>query len=183
MRIVRGIAAAAMLTVAGVMTQTRNPLWPAIAVVAGLLLRTRLCGRFSQAVRSLLPIILFASTIMLLEFMKKSTVSLLGLQAAAVCVLVSTAARLLPPPALPAWLKPRTRCYSLVLFFFFTRHFVAILHQESLRLLRARSCCITRPYGRGALRSLGAALTSLFNRSLARAERFFAGQILRGLAK
>lgn len=183
MREVAWIAAAAFLAGTPAIMLTQNPVWLGIALAAGFLVRARLYGSLSRAIRSALPILVFSSTIMLLEYWKQSSVSLLGLKAATVFVLVTAAVRLLPHVDLATRFEPRTRSYSLMLFILFTRHFVTILHQESLRLLRARSLCISRPCGRGALRSLGAALSSLFNRSLARTERFYAGQLLRGFGE
>jgi hypothetical protein len=58
------------------------------------------------------------------------------------------------------------------LFLLLLRHFAAILSEEPLRVLRARSLVVSRPWGPGWLGSLAHALASVFRRAIDRAERF-----------
>lgn len=77
----------------------------------------------------------------------------------------------------------RSRMWAPALLFFFVRHFLLILGQEARRALVARSLAARRLYGAGGFSSLVWALVSLLGRALARAERFYAAQWLRGLAE
>jgi hypothetical protein len=78
--------------------------------------------------------------------------------------------------------SPRQKLlYRLFLFLHFTRHFTAILLEESRRMLIARRLAAPRLLGAGGFLSLVHSLTAILRRSLVRAERFYAAQWLRGI--
>lgn len=77
---------------------------------------------------------------------------------------------------------PRQRLlYRLFLFAQFVRHFATILMTEAQRALVARRMAAPSLYSKSGLRSLAYALSGILERSLFRAERFYAAQLLRGL--
>lgn len=77
---------------------------------------------------------------------------------------------------------PRNRfLYRLFLFAHFTRHFAAILAEESRRMLIARKMAAPKLYAKGGFSSLVHSLAAILRCSLVRAERFYAAQWLRGI--
>ena len=154
-----------------------------LAVSCGLGAHTLAYGSLSKSLHAALPVALFGATLTLLQLITRMPVTALAAQTVVIFLLVSAAFRIVPWAASLAGIGPRSRFYALVLYALFTRHFFFILTGEAMRLFRARALCITRPYGKGAFRSLAAALVSLFSRSILRAERFYAVQLLRGLAE
>ncbi len=84
---------------------------------------------------------------------------------------------------LPLLLRPGLARRNVpILFLLFIRHFTAILGEEAGRLLRARRLAVARERGPLGFFSLRCAVAALFRRTLARAERFYAAQWLRGSA-
>jgi len=155
----------------------------ALAVPCGFGVHTFARRSLSKSLHAAIPVVLFAATLTLLQVIVRMPVTLLAAQAVAVFLFVSAAFRIVPWAASVARISPHSRLFAFALYALFTRHFFFILTGEAMRLFRARSQCIIRPYGKGAFRSLAAALASLFSRSLLRAERFYAAQLLRGLAE
>jgi energy-coupling factor transporter transmembrane protein EcfT len=96
-------------------------------------------------------------------------------------VLVVSGMRLLPWTEALVRLRPDSTMGGLVLTAFFARHFVIVLGEEAGRLLVAHRMAAPCRYGPGWFRSLSWALAGLFQRSLERAERFYAAQMVRGL--
>jgi hypothetical protein len=85
---------------------------------------------------------------------------------------------------LPRLLRPgRARRNVPILFLLFIRHFAAILGEEAYRLFRARRLAVVRDCGPLGFFSLRCAVAAVFRRTLARAERFYAAQWLRGAAE
>jgi hypothetical protein len=160
-----------------------QPQWLVAALFLGFLLRTIIWRNLSAALRSALPVVLFAVVLMLMQWLAGVAVTSLAAKALAVFLFSTAAFRLLPWTDAFAATQPRTTFHSLFLFLLFVRHFVHILQGEASRVLHARALSVARPHGPGAFASLIWGLVSLFDRSLARAERFYAAQSLRGLGE
>jgi hypothetical protein len=183
MKFLRLVAALVLMLAAGAAAVIANPEWLLAATFMALLLRAVAFGSVSRSIRSTLPIVMFAGVLALMQWVSSVPVSALPLKTIAVFLLSTTALRLLPWSDVISAVRPGSRLSGLVLFALFVRHFAAIFERESLRVLRARSLRLSRPWGRGAFRSLVAAVAALVSRSLVRAERFYAAQSLRGLAE
>jgi hypothetical protein len=183
MRILRLVGALVLTLAAGAAAVIANPEWLLAATLLALFLRAIAFGSLSRSIWSMLPIAMFAGVLALMQWVSSVPVSSLPLKTIAVFLLFTTAFRLLPWPDVISVVRPGARLFGLVLFALFVRHFAAIFMRESLRVLRARSLRISRPWGRGAFSSLVAAVAALVGRSLLRAERFYAAQSLRGLAE
>jgi len=160
-----------------------NPFWLVGALVVGFALRAGIWRNLSASLRSALPVVLFAVAIVLMQWLARVPVTSLAAKTLAVFLFSTAAFRLLPWTDAVAATRPGTAFHGFLLYLLFTRHFVNILTVETSRILQARSLCVVRPYGRGAFSSLAWGLASLFSRSLARAERFYAAQLLRGFAE
>jgi hypothetical protein len=132
--------------------------------------------------RRAVPILLFAATIALLQWISTGTVTTLPLLACAVFFATTILVRLVPWAKAAAAAPPQSRLFPAVLFLLFIRHFVGIVSEEVTRVLAARRLCIARRYGPGWFSSLVWALAGVFRASLARAERFYAALLLGGWA-
>ena len=133
--------------------------------------------------RSVLPILVFAVALVLIQWTAGMPVTSLALKAVLAFLFVSLMVRLIPWRRWIFAFRPGSFGYLLVLFGLFVRHFAGILTSEARRVLIARRFAVPHMRGRGALRSLGHATASVFLRSMARAERFYAAQSLRGIAE
>jgi hypothetical protein len=85
--------------------------------------------------------------------------------------------------ALVRSVPPRSWFFQPILFFLFIRHFTSILRDEALRSLTAYRLAVPHPFRRDGFRALAYSLDSFFRRCFLRAERFYAAQLLRGLAE
>jgi hypothetical protein len=155
------------------------PLLGALAV--GLLIRRLVWRGWRRSFPGLVPVGVFALVLAGLQWIARMPVTLLALKAVVVFLFSTSAFRLFPWADLTSALGSRGRLRTPVLFVLFTRHFAEILLVEATRVFRARSLCVRRPFGRGSFSSLVWVLISLFGRSISRAERFYAAQLLRGL--
>jgi len=160
-----------------------RPQWLVAALVLGLLLRMVIWKNLSAALRSALPVVLFAVVLVVMQWLAAVPVTSLAAKALAVFLFSTAAFRLLPWTDAFATTRPGTTLHGFFLYLLFVRHFVIILQSEASRVLHARALCLACPYGRGALASLVWGLVSLFSRSLVRAERFYAAQLLRGFGE
>ena len=160
-----------------------RPLWLVAALVLGLLLRMVIWKNLSAALRSALPVVLFAVVLVVMQWLAAVPVTILAAKVLAVFLFSTAAFRLLPWTDAFATTRPGSTLHGFFLYLLFVRHFVIILQSEASRVLHARALCLARPYGRGALASLVWGLVSLFSRSLVRAERFYAAQLLRGFGE
>ena len=154
-----------------------------LALPCGLAAHTLAWRNLSKSLHATVPVVFFAATLVLFQVITRMPVTTLAAQTVAIFLFVSAAFRIVPWAASLAGVGPRSRFFALALYALFTRHFFVILTSEALRLFRARALCISRPYGKGSFRSLVSALASLFSRSLLRADRFYAAQLMRGLAE
>jgi energy-coupling factor transporter transmembrane protein EcfT len=132
--------------------------------------------------RFLIPVVMFAVCLAALEWYSTGRVTLLGARTLGVAGVSVLAARTVPWRRFALRVHPRNGAFRFILFGLFSAHFARTLVQESRRLLQARGLCITRKWGPGAFDSLRHAVAAVFRRALTRAERFYAAQLLKGLA-
>ena len=147
----------------------------ALGILAHAALRTSARMMFYLSV----PVMMFALALLALQWLDGSVDPRLPLRLIAVFSLSTSAARLVPPPGM-ASLRPRSRMRLPFLFLLFVRHFSVVLLEEVRRTFQARSLCISSEFSRGGLRSLTWATVAVFRRSLDRAERFYAAQLIGG---
>jgi len=183
MKSLRIAGAVLMLAAGGGIAGLATPRWLALGLLAGLICYLAMWRSVARALRAALPILVFALSLAAIQIIFGMPVTNLAAKAVASFFFITSAFRMYPWADLLARVSPGSPLFTLALYLLFVRHFFFILTSESIRLLRARSLCITKPYGRGSFRSLVAALGSLFERTLLRAERFYAAQLLRGFAE
>jgi hypothetical protein len=174
-------AGAALLAMAVVAAVTPAPPVLVLCLAVVLLVRPFVYRR-RAAWLSVVPIVAFAASLAVLEWLSRRTVSGLPVKTITVFLSLTAAARLWPWTDLLRGVGPGSVVWTPVLFALVTRHFVEILRTEILRVLRARSLRVPRRFGPGAFRSLALALVAIVVRCWVRAERFYAAQRLRGLA-
>lgn len=183
MTALRVVSALVLLVAAVMVAVVSNQTWLLIAIIGGFVLRTIVSRSAPRALRSTLPVVLFAAVLALMQWVASQSISSLPLQTVAVFLFSATAFGIFPWSETFSAVRPSSTLFGLVLFALFIRHFAMIFASESRRVLQARSLRISRTYGRGWFRSLVAALAALIGRSLSRAERFYAAQFLRGLTE
>ncbi len=130
----------------------------------------------------LVPLAVFAAGLATLQWLAGTLDPWLPLKTLAAFALGVAVFAAIPWRRLSRRLDPDRWWYAPVLFLLFLRHFTAILGDEPVRVLRARSLVVSRRYGPGWLTSLSHALAALFRRAIDRAERFYAAQLVRGLS-
>jgi hypothetical protein len=160
---------------------TSNLPWLLAATGGGLALRFVLWKSVSKGLRSALPIVAFAAILAALQWLSHAPARTLPLNALAVFLLSTAGFRIFPWTRFVSARRAQSKAFTPMLFVLFVVHFASIFSQEASRVFQARGLCITRPWRRGAFRSLAAAAVAVFSRALARAERFYAAQLLRGL--
>jgi hypothetical protein len=180
MRLLAGFVLIAAAVAAAV---TSSPQWLLAATALGLALRIMLWRNISRALRSALPVVIFAAILVVLQWASPALAPTLPLKTLAVFLLSTAAFRIIPWDRLVSARRAQSKGFTPILFALFVRHFAAIFAEEASRVFQARALCVTRAWGPGALRSLPAALAAVFTRALTRAERFYAAQLLRGLAE
>lgn len=183
MNLFRWLGVGLLLAAAASVVVTEDTLRLGCALVVGLGIYAGVARNVRRALRSTWPIVLFAGTLTLLQLLGGVPVTTLPVKTVAFFLFFAAAVRLVSWWELTLRARPGAWYFRLLLFAYFIRHFMVILSAECWRLLRARSLCLSRSYGRGSFRSLVAALVSLFARSMGRAERFYAAQLLNGLAE
>jgi hypothetical protein len=132
--------------------------------------------------KRLLPVLVFAAALALMQWASDLPLTTLPLVTVALFILVITVTRLVRFQGWSFRVRPGSRRWTALLFALFVRHFAGILRAEVRRVLVARRLAAPRAWGPASARSLVFALAALFGRSLGRAERFYAAQWLRGLA-
>lgn len=163
-------------------------LWREPAGVGGLAaigftVRLVFAGDRRQALLMLWPITFFAGVLVALQWVGGGLDWRLPLRTVTVFLLATSAAGLVPWDRLLLRVKPRSPLYTFALFLLILRHFVQILGMEARRMILARRLAAPRRHGAGWFTSLTWATAGVFRRSLVRAERFYAAQLLRGLAE
>ena len=136
-----------------------------------------------KPLRRLLPLAVFAAGVAVLQWLAGTLDPWLPLKTLAAFALGAAVFLAIPWSRMARTLSAGRWWFTPVLFLLLLRHFAAILSEEPLRVLRARSLAVSRPCGPGWLGSLAHALASVFRRAIDRAERFYAAQLIRGLAE
>jgi hypothetical protein len=129
------------------------------------------------------PVLLFCAILAVLEWIAHRSLTLLELKTIVCYAILSLVVRIMPWAVMTRLVSPQSRFFTPVLFLFFVFHFTAILQEETRRALTAYRLAVPHPYRRGGIGALAHCLDSLFRRCLARAERFYAAQSLRGFAE
>lgn len=183
MKAARIAAALALLILAGAVVAIESAATLAWLAGAGFLSHVVISGGLRRSIRTLWPVLLFAGILVLMQWIGGTLTAKLPLRTVAVFLLVTSAVRLVPWMEMLGIARPASPLFTAVLFLLVLRHFVLILGQEARRLLTARSLAVPNRYGPGWFGSLKWAMAGLLRRSLARAERFYAAQALRGLGQ
>jgi len=183
MRSARWACGILLLGVSVAVSLTDNYLLLIITLSAGLAAHALAWKNLSRSLYATLPVVVFAAALTLLQVLTRIPVTSLAAKTLTIFLFTASAFRIIPWQNSLAAVHPGTPSFAVALYILFIRHFFYILSGEALRLLRARGLSISRPYGKGSFRSLVGALAAFFNRSLLRAERFYAAQLLRGLAE
>lgn len=183
MKLTRWAGGVLLLGAAVAVSMTDNWVLLALALPAALVSHALAWKNLSRSLYAALPVVLFAAALVLLQVLARVPVTNLAARTVAIFLFTSAAFKTLPWASSLARVEPGSRSFALALYALFIRHFFSILSSETLRLFRARGLSISRPYGKGSFRSLVAALAAFFSRSLVRAERFYAAQLLRGLTE
>ncbi len=157
-------------------TNTANLLAAVVVVIAVHALcernRRRLFQRF-------LPVLVFAAGVYVLSFFGKRAEPRLPLQVIFVFASIWMLARLCARNVK----IPRSRIlFRLFLFACFVRHFAEVLGDETRQTFIARQMAAPSLFRSGGFSSLVYALSSIFQRCMTRAERFYAAQSLKGLS-
>ncbi|MGC8793431.1 MAG: hypothetical protein ACP5U2_08575 [Bryobacteraceae bacterium] len=156
-------------------------LWPAAA--AGGLARWASYRDWRRAARALWPLALFAGLLAGLEWLARRRVSELGLRALAVGWLAQAAASGFSPARLLLGRRAGSWPFRTLLFGALVEHFSRVLEDEAVRVLIAHRLAAPRRWRAGWFWSLAQGLANLIQRTLVRAERFYAAQWLRGLGE
>ena len=156
-----------------------NAIWLAVVSLCAFCISVTLLHN----IRHLAPVLLFCAVLAVLEWIGHRSVSALPLKAFVSYLLLALAFRLMPWGALMRLISPRSRFFPIALFFLFLRHFTLILLDEAFRSLTAYRLTVLHPFRRRGIQALAHSLDSFFRRCLTRAERFYAAQLLRGLAE
>jgi energy-coupling factor transporter transmembrane protein EcfT len=183
MKALRIVGAVAMLAAVAGIAGLDSLRGLALGLLAGLTCYLALARSMARALRAALPVLVFALSLTGVQIIFGMPVTNLAVKTVASFFFITSAFRIYRWANLLAGVPPLSPLFTLTCYLLFVRHFSFIFTSEAIRLLQARSLCITKPYGRGSFRSLVAALVALFERSLLRAERFYAAQSLRGLAE
>ncbi len=173
------VAAVALFCLAAIAGSAR--ILAPVAAAAWLLL-TAVSG-WRGALRVLLPVLPFAITLALLQWMGGTAQAALALKTLAAVPAVVAAGRLVRWAERLAGVDPAARLYPAALFLLVLRHFTLVLGAQARRQLLTRSFAVRRRYGPGWFTSLGWCSAGVFQRCLGRAERFYAAQWSRGLER
>jgi hypothetical protein len=183
MRFLRGVAGVILALLAVGLAASMNGVWLGLMTGAGFIIYRLTCHCWRQALGSSLPLLGTALGLWVLQRIVSSPASLLPIKMIGVFLFTSAAFRIFPWMEILLRTPRETLRFQGVLYFFFIRHFVAILGEESLRLLRAWRWTHRGLPRRLLFRSLAGAMSGLFSRCFVRAEHFFVAQLLKGLAQ
>jgi len=165
-----------------VLIAVRDPGVLAAALAAAAAARLAVDRRPRPLLMLLIPLAWFLSALLALQWIAGRLDPALPLRTAAIVLLTATAFRAAPWKSIAGALSPRSPFYMLGLYLLFVRHFAAILAGETWRTLRTRAMNAPSLFRRGGASSLLWAMASIVRRTLDRAERFYAAQLLKGLA-
>lgn len=124
-----------------------------------------------------------AATLWVLQLVNGTAEVRLPLTAACVALVLPLGFRYLPWVRFGWQTVEARRGLALILFVLFTRHFAAVLLDETRRAYVARRMTAPRGFGAGTFRSLVWATHRVFQRALDRAERFYAARLLDGFSE
>lgn len=172
-----------LLAAALALAFTRNPFCMVGALPVSFLCHAVARRSVSRSARATLPVAGLALILTLLQLLNHRFDLTLAAKMLGIFWLTAAAFHLLRWQRVAEAIRPGAPFSKLALFLLFIRHFALILAGESWRVLHARERVIYKPYGKWAFRSLNSALVSLFLRAMIRAERFYAAQLLKGLAQ
>ncbi len=132
-----------------------------------------------RVLRRFLPILVFAAGVYALSFFGGRAEPRLPLRV----VFVFAAVWLLGRLCVRRVKIPRSRMlFRLFLFVHFVRHFAEVLGDETRQTLTARQMAAPSLFRPGGFSSLVYALSSIFQRCMIRAERFYSAQSLKGFS-
>jgi hypothetical protein len=183
MLILRGLAGLILLFAALGCVIGRNGWWLGLMTGPGFIIYRLTCHTWRQTLRSFLPVLMTTAAFWVIQQLASSAPRLLPIKMVAVFLFASAAFRIFPWMEILLRTPRETLRFQVAIYFFFIRHFVVILGEESLRLLRAWRWTHRGLHGRVLICSLAGATMALFSRCSFRAEHFFAAQLLKGLAE
>jgi len=155
-----------------------------VAVALSISLQIVRDRRLIRAFRRWLPIVVFAGGVYLLRCV--SARSLATGDGALLAIRILFVYAVATWLGLALWLgdmtPPRGRLmFRAFLFACFTRHFAIVLTNECHNSLRARKLAAPSLWSKSGMSSLVYSCVNIFTRTLLRAERFYAAQLLKGL--
>lgn len=154
-----------------------------LAVLVGFTIHVFVWKSIKRALSFTLPILFFIFFFILLQLISHTFSIIYSLKSLAFFFFSTATIRLFPWRNWILKLSFSPVTYHAMLMILFVWHFINILFSETRRMFQARSLSLVYSYGPGWWRSLVAVLSSIFTRSLIRAERFYAAQWLRGVAE
>ncbi len=149
-----------------------------------MVLRSR--GKARRLTRCLLllaPVLMFAALLALMQWLAGMPVTWLWLKTILVFLAAKVVVRFVPWDRWLFRLREGSLLFHVALFALFVRHFAFVLVAEGRRAFTARALAAPRRYGSGWFSSLAFAVSAFFTRSIVRAERFYAGQWVRGIGE
>jgi hypothetical protein len=160
-----------------------GPPWLWLLAGAGVVSRLWRPLAWRRRLLSLAPVASFALVLAGFELLARGRPSMLALRAMAVCWLAQTCVEGIAPSRWVLSSSPRSLAFRLGLFAAFTEHFAHLFGSATARALLAWRLAAPRAWRSGWFHSLAHALARIVERSLVRAERFYAAQWLRGLGE
>ncbi len=154
-----------------------------MALATGFLLFWATRRPLGRALLAAMPVAVTAVLYYLLQLLAGSTAIMLPLKMLVVFLYLSTVLRIFPWDVALSRSRPGSHGFQALLYIHFIGHFVHVFGEETLRVLRAWKWSSRGARGSVRLRALRGTLSGLFLRSLGRAERFYAAQLVRGLAE
>jgi len=130
-----------------------------------------------------LPVLGFAATLALLQWISGMPVTWLWLQTLVVAAAAALVVRAVPWDRWLFRLRPNSFLYEVSLFVLFVRHFAWVYLHEARRRLTAWRVAAPLRFRPGWYRSLSFALVAFFGRALIRSERFYASLLVRGAGR
>lgn len=183
MTLFRCLAGCALLVATAALAFTTRRDVLLVSLAGGFLLFWAPRRPLRRALLATAPVAVTAVTYYLLQVLAGSAAIILPLKMMVVFFCLSTALAVFPWEALLSKSRPGSRGFHALLYIHLIGHFLNILGEETLRVLRAWKWSSRGARGSVRLRALRGTLSGLFLRSLGRAERFYAAQLVRGLAE
>ena len=173
----------ALLVLAGLVISSNSFVVVVVFAVVGLLVRIATVRSWRSGLMSIWPLLLFASLLALLGWIGGHPSAMLALKTIGSIALIVSAVSLIPWTRATALIGRHPMVTEAALTGLFIRHFVLVLGREAQRLMVAHHMAAPNRWSHGWFCSLGWALASLFGRAMARAERFYVTQLVRGIGE